>query len=141
MSGYSRIGVCLSGDEANEVALEHAKALASAETTIVLVSSTWSPLDAFVNKSDFEDPARGPRVKKYLSSLKEQGEAEGFTVESRFTREPVHRFLERFQVDLDLVIMTSRGRSGLSRWARGSVSELVVKTLDCPVLVLKRGEQ
>ena len=37
---------------------------------------------------------------------------------------------------IDMVVMTSRGRSGLSRWALGSVADHVVRTSHCPVMLV-----
>ncbi|MCG3203680.1 MAG: putative universal stress protein [Elusimicrobia bacterium] len=38
--------------------------------------------------------------------------------------------------NIDLVVMTTRGRRGLSRVAHPNVSEKIVRTAPCPVLVL-----
>lgn len=47
------------------------------------------------------------------------------------------RIVEQSQVhDADLIVMTSHGRSGLSRWVLGSVTENVVQRAECPVLVV-----
>jgi nucleotide-binding universal stress UspA family protein len=42
--------------------------------------------------------------------------------------------------DVDLVVMGSHGRSGLGRQLLGSVASSVLRTVDVPVLVVKRGE-
>jgi nucleotide-binding universal stress UspA family protein len=41
------------------------------------------------------------------------------------------------ELDADLVVVTSHGRTGLVRAALGSVAERVVRLCSCPVLVLK----
>ena len=38
---------------------------------------------------------------------------------------------------VDLIIMSTHGRSGPSRWAFGSVAEKVVRHAPCPVLVVR----
>lgn len=38
--------------------------------------------------------------------------------------------------DVDLIVMSTHGRSGLSRWILGSVTEKVLRQAPCPVLVL-----
>jgi nucleotide-binding universal stress UspA family protein len=40
----------------------------------------------------------------------------------------------------DLIVMTSHGRSGLARWAFGSVADAVVRRSDLPVLVVRPPE-
>ncbi len=39
--------------------------------------------------------------------------------------------------DVDLIIMASHGRSGLSRWAYGSVTEKVFRSTCVPILIIR----
>ena len=50
----------------------------------------------------------------------------------------VTKFAE--QVGADLVIISSHGRTGLSRLLIGSVAERVVRLAHCPVLVLRKAD-
>ncbi len=43
--------------------------------------------------------------------------------------------------EADLIVMSSRGRTGIARLTTGSVAERVVRLAGCPVLVLKREDQ
>jgi nucleotide-binding universal stress UspA family protein len=49
-----------------------------------------------------------------------------------------HTIIVRFakENDVDLVVMTSQGRGGVSRMVMGSVTERVTRSLDIPVLVV-----
>ncbi|HLT37683.1 MAG TPA: universal stress protein [Enhygromyxa sp.] len=40
------------------------------------------------------------------------------------------------EIDADLIVIPSRGKTGLRRWMIGSVAEKVVRRAPCPVLVL-----
>lgn len=40
---------------------------------------------------------------------------------------------------IDLIVMTTHGRTGLSRWVLGSVAERVLHEAPCPVLILRSG--
>lgn len=40
------------------------------------------------------------------------------------------------EIDADLIVMPSRGKTGLRRWMIGSVAERVVRRAPCPVLIL-----
>jgi universal stress protein A len=40
--------------------------------------------------------------------------------------------------DVDLIVMASHGRTGLSRLLMGSVAEAVMRTAQCPVLIVKQ---
>lgn len=44
------------------------------------------------------------------------------------------------EIEADLVVVTSHGRTGIMRAALGSVAERVVRLTKCPVLVLKQTE-
>lgn len=39
--------------------------------------------------------------------------------------------------DVDLIVMSTHGRSGISRWVMGSVTERVLRSAPCPVLVMR----
>lgn len=42
---------------------------------------------------------------------------------------------------VDLIVMTSHGRTGLSRWVIGSVAERVLESGPCPVLLWRDGQE
>ncbi len=56
-------------------------------------------------------------------------------VVSRFPAETICRYAR--QESVDLIVLASHRRSGLSRAFRGSVAEEVVRKAPCPVLVLR----
>jgi hypothetical protein len=41
------------------------------------------------------------------------------------------------EIDCDLIVMATHGRTGLSRWLLGSVTEQVMRRSLCPVLTVK----
>ncbi len=45
------------------------------------------------------------------------------------------------ELDVNLVIMGSHGKKGLSRFIMGSVAETVVRKANCPVLIVKSEEK
>ncbi len=53
--------------------------------------------------------------------------------------DPGHRIAEfGAEVDADLIVLPSHGRTGLARLMIGSVAERVVRLSHCPVLVLRK---
>ncbi|MBC6475301.1 MAG: universal stress protein [Hormoscilla sp. GM102CHS1] len=42
--------------------------------------------------------------------------------------------------DINLIVIPSHGRTGISRFLLGSVAERVVRFAHCPVLVLRRSD-
>ena len=54
---------------------------------------------------------------------------------------PADKILEiSKQDDIDLIAMSTHGRSGIGRWLLGSVTEKVVRHSDIPVLLLRSHE-
>jgi len=43
--------------------------------------------------------------------------------------------------DADLILMTTHGYSGFTRWMLGSVTERVLREAPCPVLVIRHGRE
>ena len=45
------------------------------------------------------------------------------------------------ETDADLIVMTTHGHSGLSRWVRGSIAEKVLRASRIPVLVVRTAKR
>ena len=43
--------------------------------------------------------------------------------------------------DIDLIIMATHGRSGIGRWALGSVADRVVRHANAPVLLVRASKK
>jgi nucleotide-binding universal stress UspA family protein len=75
----------------------------------------------------------------YLGNVEKQLQDQGFNVkiESRLGKpaEEIVDFANKNEVDL--IIMASHGRSGVSRWAYGSVADKVLRSTCVPVLLVK----
>lgn len=55
--------------------------------------------------------------------------------------DPGHSVLELADAhDYDLIVLTTHGRSGLSRWIFGSVAEKIVRHANCPVMTVRAVE-
>ena len=53
------------------------------------------------------------------------------------TGDPASVLLDQMEQDVDLVVMTTHGRGGISRLWLGSVADRLVRQGDCPVLLLR----
>jgi nucleotide-binding universal stress UspA family protein len=63
------------------------------------------------------------------------------TVETR-TGDPANEILEAARArDADVIAMATHGRSGVSRWMIGSVTEKVLRAADVPVLVVRAKKE
>lgn len=76
-----------------------------------------------------------------LAEITARGEAAELTVQSAVREGLPHEEILDYadEHDIDLLVMSSRGRSGVSRFVFGSVTERVVRLSERPVLVVSRG--
>ena len=85
-----------------------------------------------------------PVVEERLDKLMKEHVAKGVKVR-RWVRESTTPFLEIIQMakdeDVDLIIMPTHGRTGLSHLIIGSTAERVVRQAPCPVLVVRQHEK
>jgi nucleotide-binding universal stress UspA family protein len=91
----------------------------------------WNTLD--------EEKARKHAAESLASALGEHGCA-GFRSEV-IIGDPAHVVLTRAKdVDAELIVIPTHGRTGLRRFVMGSVAERVVRLAHCPVLVLRQHD-
>jgi len=148
---YRRILVPLDGSKLAECALPYAEALAKGCDTekVILVSVT----ERVQGYRAFEDPGQplGQRLvpeafgkkekqaQRYLDRIAKAMEAKGINVSTEVLlwkpAEAIVGYAK--QSGCDLIIMASHGRSGVSRWAHGSVADKVLRGSPVPVLMVK----
>lgn len=140
---YKKILVPLDGSKTAEGVLPHAKALAYSEgAELVLLTVADNPMD-FV----FSDPGIAERAleeqqarsKKYMAEVEGHLKAAGFKV-SVILREgavadSILRAAEELQVDV--IAMSTHGRTGPARWLLGSVADRVVRSSKVPVMLIR----
>ena len=75
----------------------------------------------------------------YIEDVEQSLKDKGFKVKAESSlgkpAEEIVNFANKSKVDL--IIMASHGRSGVSRWAYGSVAEKVLRSICVPVLLVK----
>ena len=136
--------VPLDGSELAEGALPYAEELAQTLSLDILLAravktdlptysegefSVWEP-------SLTEDMTQ--EATTYLAGVAESLSSKGLTVRSEVVQgAPAQALLNLAQkTEQNLIAMTTRGRSGLSRWLMGSVAEALVRSSGDPVLVI-----
>ncbi len=77
----------------------------------------------------------------YLDGIGAQLDKKGFNVTfSVLVGKPAEEIVRYAEAQkADLIIMASRGKSGISRWDTGNIASKVVKTAKVPVLLIKPG--
>jgi nucleotide-binding universal stress UspA family protein len=145
------IMVPLDGSKLAECALEYAEDLAAKPGVekVILVSVT----ERVKGFSAIEDPnspteirlmpeASGKMEKQaanYLNRIGKGLESRGIKVEKEVLygdpAEEITIYCENGAADL--IVMSSHGRSGPSRWAHGSVAEKVLRSAKIPVMIIR----
>ncbi len=141
VSGISSIIVGLDGSKLAEQAINHVSTLArSLNSGITLVTATAA-------SSRFEDSAvvdqlnEAPR--KYLLDLAKPMKSDGLDVSTHVSGATAARELLYLasKSDQPLLVVTTRGRSGFTRWSLGSVTDRIVRAAECPVLAIPSIDQ
>ncbi len=153
---YERILVPLDGSKVGEAALLAVTELVSkfapgvnTEVTLlqVLTSLTHYVIageaTVQVPYNDGELSQIRKEVTDYLmkagTELKNKGVVVSFKMTTGNAAEEIIKAAD--EVNADLIAMSTHGRSGISRWALGSVAERVVRVSSRPVLVVRAKKQ
>ena len=140
---YKRILLPLDGSPLAEQALPHAIAIAERFQSELVLLRVLVPLprppttaEAALQKAE---EAMAVFVREYLERVAAGVQEHGITVQMITVEGRPHlqiiQYAETNQVDL--IVMCTRGQSGLSRWLMGSVSDRVVRGASVPVLLVR----
>lgn len=144
---YKRILVPLDGSRLAEQALPHAEIQASAFEAEIELLKVLGPLPepSMAGRGAVRgaEAASAVLAQEYLEGIAVGLRGRGFavntlTVEGKPYVEII-RFAEEHEVDL--IVMSTRGHSGLSRWLLGSVADRVVRGATVPVLLVQAREE
>ena len=156
---YKRVLIPLDGSRFAEQALSHAEALIHpGESEIHLLSVapvldtralTMVPLYPMYVYRDYLDQERREseritnELNQYLGSLADRFQSQGATVHIavRFGQPAEEILAYADENDIDLIVMSTHGRSGLGRWVYGSVADKVLHGANIPVLLVRAHEE
>ena len=154
---YEKILVTLDGSKLAELALQHAEQVAQPETHIHVLSVVTEDYmiesglglaqamnadfalssQQLPSTQDVLDPRALRERVEYLRQATDWLKDKGFnvTVEAR-TGKPIDEIVKVAAESFDLIVMATHGRTGLSKFVLGSVTEGVLRRSPCPVLVI-----
>ena len=144
---YKYILAPLDGSETAEQVLPHAVAHAKQFDAELLLLRVLEPLPrdrglpprAITMAEEQTSMLAREYLERIASDIREQGgRVRADTIEGRPPAE-ILRFAEENQVDL--IVLCSRGQSGLSRWLMGSVADRVVRGSAVPILLVRPQEE
>ncbi len=146
MSHWNQLCCAVDFSDHSRAALERAVELAArldADLTLLHVCSPTFPgaevVYALGEQSD--SPSEGPVQARLEAWRREAEHALGRTVRLELLTGNPAREIARFgRRGVDMLVVGTRGPSGLGRLVLGSVAERVVRDATCPVLVVHRPE-
>jgi nucleotide-binding universal stress UspA family protein len=152
---YNRILAPVDGSKLAECSLEHVKEVASGchvSEVILLTVIEPEPFYAdYGTQSHIEDEIRKKaeiqkkakeKAEQYLEQSKENFKKQGITAKSVLIQLEINQSVAEIILDyannndIDLIIISSHGRSGITKWAFGSVADRVVRHSRIPVLTI-----
>lgn len=141
---FQHILVPLDGSQRAERAIPVAACIARATGgSLLLVRVVAQPGDPLYVVEPFVLPQEVPvtadhTASVYLATIAQMEELRGISVQMRvLTGAPAQHILSCIETQaIDLVILSSRGETGLRRWAFGSVAQKVLRHSTAPVLIL-----
>jgi nucleotide-binding universal stress UspA family protein len=142
---YQQIMVPLDGSSFSGQALSYALGAARRMNATVHFVRVHKPTEALLSPATpwLVDTVAGaqqrPAEQQYLQLLAALPRASGLRIETALLEGQVTAALERYVslMNIDLVVMTTHGRGGLSRVWLGSVADTLVRNVDVPVLLLR----
>jgi nucleotide-binding universal stress UspA family protein len=140
--------VPLDGSELAEVALDPALAIAQSmgsELVLFRVAQRIPRTQKLAEMPDVYDDvvaATYREAREYLEAVQEKVAYDKTTIEYRPASEGIARQILAYAASeqVDLIIMSSHGRTGVDRWVHGSVTRKVLTGCTCSTLVI-RGQQ
>jgi nucleotide-binding universal stress UspA family protein len=146
---YRKILVPLDGSKLAECALPHAVDMAKAYSAEMVLVSVTEEVEGFRAVSDASQsseerliPEAGGKLeeqaRKYLDRVAKGIAKEGVEVatEVQFGKPADGIMVAAMLYDCDVIVMSSHGRSGVSKWTHGSVAEKVFRVSHTPVLMI-----
>jgi nucleotide-binding universal stress UspA family protein len=141
---YSRILVPLDGSPLAERALHHAMEIAGREgAEIVVVRAVDVPL-AVIPETGFADEMAAvdeifAEARSYVDGVVASASKDGYRMRGEVAKGIPEDIIlgAADRENVDVIVMSTHGRTGLSRWLMGSVAEAVMTSTRRPLLLVK----
>ena len=144
---YKKIMVPLDGSELGECVLPHVEAFIKGfNISNVILVRVVEPEVSYRGEYSIDpkivaerESDRKSSAKDYLNHVVNRLKHEGTALHAEVI---VGRVAERLidyteENDIDLILIATHGRSGVSRWVRGSIADKILRSANVPVLMVR----
>jgi nucleotide-binding universal stress UspA family protein len=135
MKGINRVVIPVDTTDASKVAAEQGAYFAKLLNVGVSIISVNDSRQYMLSKL-LEDKIEKEK-QSALDEIKKITEEQGVTTTTKLTAGAPADEIVKFVKDDDLIVMASQGRKGFNKFFLGSVSEEVLKSAPCAVMVIK----
>ncbi len=139
---YNTILLPLDGSPTAEQALPHAVNLAERFQSKLILLKILVPLSSTINLPPMAviraEEATRDIIKDYLDRVAADIQNKSFPINTIIGKGKPHEEIVRFaeKENVNIVVMCTRGQSGISRWLMGSVADRVVRSVNVPVFLI-----
>jgi nucleotide-binding universal stress UspA family protein len=144
---FKNVLVTIDGSELSEQALDYAREIVAPDGVILLLSVVdlpdvtaygMYPMSVAVDYYDKTMSYAEAGTQDYVSRIADDLRARGSNVrELVAVGDAAERIVAQAkESDVDAIVMTTHGRTGLNQWLFGSVTQKVLSRMPCPVLVI-----
>jgi len=140
VEGYNKILVCLDGSEVSEAVLLEVEKIATAFNAGISLLRVAHAITILPGTDPTEAQVAVVRkAEEYLSGIEEELKTRGFMVDSHVRYgDPAEQILDHCEWnEVDIIAMSTHGRSGVKRWLLGSVAEKILRHATKPVFLMK----
>ena len=147
---YKKIMVPLDGSKLAECALSHVESIAKgSQPTEVLIVQAVEPISipygtevsrfASLEQVEAFQTHLKAAAEKYVKEIADRLAKAGITARGAVVYGKAGEALMDYVTKngVDLVVIASHGRSGISRWVWGSVADRLLRTVKAPVLIVR----
>jgi len=145
---YEKIMVPLDGSELAECVLPHLEGFIKGchVSNVVFVRVVGPPPISHYGEVSLRpeiyeemESAMQSEAKDYLDQIKNRLKYEGTELHSEVLVGRVADSLADFTAknDIDLILIATHGRSGVTRWVRGSIADKILRSSNVPVLMVR----
>jgi nucleotide-binding universal stress UspA family protein len=144
---YKKILVPLDGSELAECVLPHVESIAggcgATDVVFLRVLDTYVPSATYatINESLIKEIEAGNEkgARDYLDGVVRRVKLDSIKVKAELIKgRPAESIAEYATAnDIDLITIATHGRSGVSRWAWGSVADRILRSVCVPVMMVR----
>jgi nucleotide-binding universal stress UspA family protein len=139
-----RILVPLDGSPLAELALSEALVRAALPESRVILLQVIPPIEDVISDDEsiaIDEHSRKSRAREYLGAVSDRPEWQKVDSEIAVKMGNPAQVILDFarENNIDRIVMATHGRTGLSRWAHGSVASKVLEAADRTVVLVRAG--